>query len=180
MISPFATKPAPPAWNELGAYQDVLQRIDKTPNLLQLVRGFNFRAYQYIYLLQHDLITTDGTTLTLTDVSKGYLKRYCSQRFEGGDLVTIKRMTPRQGRVADTYGHWKGFTDDEYVLSIYPEDMKVIQKAGYTVPEWNSKETFQCDIPVIVSREIQASGWRIVSVEPHMSAEELAEEVTGK
>jgi len=165
MIAVFATKPAPPTWAELGAYQAVLQRIDKTPNLLQLVRGFDFRAYQYTYLLQHELITTDGVTLTLTDVSAGYLKRYCTQRFEGGDLVTIIRLE----RKSLGKGHWFGYTDDEYRLSLYSEDFHAIEKAGYEMPNWNYPIVFECRIPVIVSKETQASGWRIVSVEKRVS-----------
>lgn len=159
-ISPFLNKPAPPAWADLGEYQQVLQRIAKTPNLLQLVRAFEFRAYQYMFLLQHGLITTDGTTLSLTDVSTGYLKRYCTQRFEGGDLVTIIRIAHRNSR-----GHiWIGYTDDEYQISMYSEDFNAIQKAGYELPHFYDKCEFECNIPVIVSKGMHTSGWRIASV----------------
>lgn len=165
MISPFATTPQPPAWNELGEYQAILQRIAKTPNLRQLVSAFGFKAYQYTFLCQQGLIIDSEVELNLTDVSKGYLDRYCSQRFEGGDLATILRMVPRLGRMADTRGCWIGYTDEEYVLRIYSEDMHMIEKAGYPVPGWNDRSEFICDISVVVSREIQSSGWRIASVE---------------
>ena len=159
-INPFLNKPTPPAWNDLGEYQQVLQRIAKTPNLLQLVRAFELRAYQYIFLLQYGLITTDGTNLTLTDVSEGYLNRYCTQRFEGGDLVTIIQLE----RTKLSRGHWFGQTDDEYRISLYGEDFHAIEHAGYTIPDWHDLGAFKVSIPVIVSKEIQASGWRIASV----------------
>jgi hypothetical protein len=143
----------------------VLQRIAKTPNLLQLVRAFGFRAYQYMFLLEYGLVITDGTNLRLTPLSTGYLQRYCTQRFEGGDLVTIVRMQ-RRGQAG---GHWYGYTDSEYRISIYSEDLHAIEKAGYEVPNWYHTAEFQCHIPVIVSNEIQSSGWRIANVEKKQS-----------
>lgn len=165
-INPFASKPKAPAWADLGQYQDWLPRIQRTPNLIALINGFNLRAYQYLYLCQQGLIVDQSGTLSLTPVSAGYLERYCKPRFEGGDMVTIIKLLPRLGRMADTHGHWTGVTDDQYHLSIYPEDFSALKRAGYSLPDWNDRpaDGYPCSIPVIVSREIQASGWRIASI----------------
>lgn len=177
-VSPFI--PAAMDWFDLDdESRQVLFEIAKQPSLKQLISARDdkhpLRIWQYNQFIREGMIerpALSGFTITgeihLTTRARGWVKRYATaQRFEAGDLVTITSMEhvihyrSGQGRA-----FWRARTDGEYVLNVFIEDFKALAKAGYTVPDFNASGKVKVSIDVLVSKEIQSSGWRIAEIRP--------------